>query len=53
MSGEGERVYVKVLLRGDVLKNFRYIKSRLGLESDAEVIRYLIMQEYLRLTGEP
>jgi|GEM_PF-2470742 len=34
-----EKVYVKVLLRGDVLKRFRYIKDRLGLETDTEVIR--------------
>jgi hypothetical protein len=37
---------LKVLLKGDSMKKFLRIKEKMGLETNAEVIRYLITREY-------
>lgn len=47
-----EEVYLRVNLKDVPLKRFRAIKEHLGFEADSEVVRYLILQEYLRIFGD-
>jgi hypothetical protein len=48
---EGEFLDVRVRLKGDMLKRFDRVKKKLGFEADAEVLRWLITQEYNKIEG--
>ena len=41
-----EGLQLKVLLKGEAARKFLKIKEGMGLETNAEVVRYLITREY-------
>ena len=44
-----EEVQVRIVLEGDMARKFNRIKKRYGLESNADLVRLLISQEYERM----
>jgi len=46
MSEEKETEQVRLVLDGEMLRRFRAIKKRYGLQSNADVVRLLITLEY-------
>jgi hypothetical protein len=52
MSKNKEEISLRVVLKGQVLKKFRDLKGRYGLENDTELVRLLIAEEYKRQFGE-
>ena len=46
-----EKIHIRLDLEGEVAKRFLYLKKRLGIKSNAELLRLLISQEYQRLIG--
>jgi len=48
-----DKVYLRVNIKGTTLERFKSIKEHLGFEHDSEVIRFLILQEYKRMFGDP
>ena len=41
-----DEVYVRAILKDGISAKFQAIKRRLGLNSNSEVVRYLIAREY-------
>ena len=46
-------LYLKVTLEGEVKKRFLLLKKKLGMESNSDVVRFLISQHYDKLFGAP
>ena len=53
MKGKDKRdkIYLRVNLRGLILKRFLALKEYYGVENDTELVRILISQEYQRIFG--
>lgn len=52
MSTEERRLNLRVDLQGDSLRKFQALKTRYNFESNTDLIRYLIAQEYEAVFGE-
>jgi len=52
MSLENEKLILRVDLRGDALRKFNALKSKYNLESNTDLIRFLISQQYEREFGQ-
>lgn len=52
MSTEEKRLNLRVDLQGDSLRKFQALKTRYNFESNTDLIRYLIAQEYEAVFGE-
>ena len=46
---KAKKIDVRVDLKGEMAKRFRYVKDRLGLKDDEGVLIYLINDSYQRL----
>ena len=52
MSLENEKLILRVDLKGDSLRKFYSLKSKYNLESNTDLIRFLISQQYEREFGQ-
>jgi hypothetical protein len=46
---EKDKIRIGLTLEGEMLKRFLAIKNKWGIESNADVIRFLITQEYEKI----
>ena len=51
MEKKEEEIQIRLVLKGDLAKRFSYLKDRLGIHNNSELVRLLISQEYQRLVG--
>jgi hypothetical protein len=49
MNKDKSRARIGLTLEGEMLKRFQAVKHKWGIESNADVIRFLITQEYERI----
>jgi len=52
MKQEKKRIRIGLTLEGEMLKRFLAIKKKWGMESNADVIRFLITQEYEKIVKD-
>jgi len=51
MEKKEEEIQIRLVLKGDLARRFSYLKDRLGIHNNSELVRLLISQEYQRLAG--
>ncbi len=50
-AGAEEFIDLRIRLKGEMLKRFKFLKERMGFETDTETMRWLITTEYDRMQG--
>lgn len=51
MEMSNKPTQIKVYLKGDLLHKFMFLKKKLGIAANAEVVRYLVALEYERISS--